>query len=1029
MEGDPMRSAALGTNLARRHLFVLAVTCWTILVVGALVWNWRLESAMVREMALEQARCLLTHETQHGEGHVHRHVAAPRAQADPQGDDRWVLASLAAPAAPPESDRWARQAIKQLQGGEAEVWSVQVIDGRSHMRLMRPLPLDSSDRAAGWIGMSVDVPLAPYEAVVDRRHRTTLVVYGAILLMGLAALTLGNAGLARSENARLASEQRLSATLHSIGDAVLSTDANGRVLDLNPVAQTLTGWSADEARGRSVDEVMRLIHSITRQPAIHPVHLTLGKDQMVHLAPDTVLIDRNGGERHIDDSCAPVHDDSGRLTGAVMVFRDTTEECRIRQALLESEARFRMLFAESPDAYLLIREGIIVECNAALERMIGCRRDLVVGQRPETLSPPHQPDGRRSDVAAAQHIACAVNHGSARFEWLHRRANGELFDVDVSISAIALNASTHLLVTWRDITQRKRVERELRKFSAVVEQTPASVVITDLQARIEYVNPAFTRNTGYTFDEAHGRNPHILKSGLMPVETYQNLWRELAAGREWRGELQNRRKNGDLFWELAVISPLRDEQGRITHYLAVKENISERKGMEDELRAAARTDKLTGLPNRALLCDRLQQAVLRARQLEDYRFALLFLDFDRFKIVNDSLGHEVGDLLLKEIGRRLHTAVHGEGDVDLDTCQHTAARFGGDEFVVLLDGIRQSRDALVVAERLLEIFAQPYRLGPHEVFSTVSIGCYAGDVPAQSADEVLRDADTAMYEAKLAGKGQCVVFNVNMRQRVQNRLNLEQDLRKAIDGNQLFLVYQPIVSLRTAMVESYEALVRWNHPTRGIISPGEFIPIAEDTGLILPIGAWILKEACLQWAQWRQRMGAAAPPCISVNLSRKQLLLPNLPQVIAQALREADMPPQALHLEITESAVMNNLASASQMLQAVKDLGVKLEMDDFGTGYSSLACLHQFPIDVLKIDRSFVANIDRGRDFAALVHAVAQLARNLNIAVVAEGIETVEQAMVLQSLDCEFGQGYLFSKPLTAQQVMEFRMPASRLAS
>ena len=460
------------------------------------------------------------------------------------------------------------------------------------------------------------------------------------------------------------------------------------------------------------------------------------------------------------------------------------------------------------------------------------------------------------------------------------------------------------------------------------------------------------------------------------------------------------------------------------HVILAVDDVTERKQVEEDLRTAARTDKLTGLPNRALFCDRLQQAVVRSKRLRGHHCAVLFLDFDRFKTINDSLGHSVGDLLLQAIGQRLRAALRG-----CESLSHecTIARFGGDEFVVLLDGIASPDDASVVAERLLGAFSCSFHMHEHEIYCTASIGVVTSDIPVESADDVLRDADTAMYEAKLAGKGQYVVFDVSMRQRVQNRLNLETDLRKALDAGELYLMYQPIVSLQTGEIESFEALIRWKHPVRGLISPGEFIPIAEDTGLILPIGEWVLREACGQFARWRVSMGDAAPHSISVNLSRNQLVLPELPEMIKCVLEQAGVAPECLHLEVTESSVMKDVAAATRILHEIHAVGVKLDMDDFGTGYSSLSCLHQFPIDVLKIDRSFVANIDRGRDFAALVHAVAQLARNLNISVVAEGIETPQQALMLQSLECEFGQGYLFSKPLMADQVPQFKVRPSAL--
>ena len=458
------------------------------------------------------------------------------------------------------------------------------------------------------------------------------------------------------------------------------------------------------------------------------------------------------------------------------------------------------------------------------------------------------------------------------------------------------------------------------------------------------------------------------------------------------------------------------------HVIVAVDDITARKAVEEELRTAARTDKLTGLSNRALFCDRLQQAVLRSRRLEHYHFGVLFLDFDRFKVINDSLGHDVGDLLLQEIAKRLRTTVRAGDSLSRPSAEHTTARLGGDEFVVLLDGIATPDAATIVANRMLQAFAQPYQLGEHKVYSTASIGIVTSVIRANSADEVLRDADTAMYEAKLAGKSRYVVFDVSMRERMQKRLNLENDLRLALDANELFLMYQPIISLQTGQIEGFEALIRWKHPERGLISPGEFIPIAEDTGLILPIGAWVLREACGQFARWRQSLGAAAPCSISVNLSRSQLALSDLPDAIRHVLAQSKMAPHCLHLEITESAMAKDPSAVIQVLRAIKAIGVKLDMDDFGTGYSSLSCLREFPIDVLKIDRSFIANIDRGREFAALVQAVAQLARNLEISVIAEGIETVAQAMMLQSLDCDFGQGYLFSKPLMADEVATFRV-------
>ncbi len=843
-----------------------------------------------------------------------------------------------------------------------------------------------------------------------------------IWVLGVGGLIVSYMVLGRSQHALHNSQNHLAATLRSIGDGVVSTDAQGNVTGLNGVAERLSGWTSQEAAGRPVTEVLNLIHTTSRTPLENPIYQALTLGRVVDMPDDTALIARDGKERLVADSCAPIRDGTGRLIGAVLVFRDVTEEGRLRREMRDSERRFRSIFLNSPDAYLLIRDGVIVDCNTATQTMLGCDRQQIVGQLPQAISPRFQPDGKTSSEGAAQHINAALANGNTRFEWVHKRFDGTEFWVDVSLSTITLDGVEQLMVIWRDISERKRNELELHKLSRAIDQCPVSVMITDTRGAIEYVNPAFTQTTGYELEEMRGQNPRILKSGLTPPEVYAEMWGEITAGREWRGELQSRRKNGELYWELTVMSSLRDAYGKTTHFLTVKEDITDRKAMEDQLRSAARTDRLTGLPNRALLIERLQQAVLRSKRVLNYRYALLFLDFDRFKSINDSLGHEYGDMLLQEIAQRMRMAIRNSNAMKLLSRNHLAARLGGDEFVVLLDGATWD-DATEVAKLLLHELSVPYKLGGQEIYTTASIGITTSDVPCSGADDVLRDADTAMYEAKLAGKSQYVTFDVAMRQRVQKRIHIENDLRRIFDGeDQLFLLYQPILCLATGKIESYEALVRWQHPVRGLISPAEFIPIAEETGLILPIGEWVLRQACRQFKQWHQIMGAAAPPSISVNLSRNQLVLPSLPGTISDILRETGVEPGCLHLEVTESAVMRDVDQGTRMLGAIKDIGVKLDMDDFGTGHSSLACLRQFPFDVLKIDRSFVASIERGRDFTALVHAVTQLAQNLDIRVVAEGIETRDQLLLLQSLDCDFGQGYYFSKPLLADQVVAFHM-------
>ncbi len=438
----------------------------------------------------------------------------------------------------------------------------------------------------------------------------------------------------------------------------------------------------------------------------------------------------------------------------------------------------------------------------------------------------------------------------------------------------------------------------------------------------------------------------------------------------------------------------------------------ERQRLLVELVAAARRDRLTGLPNRAFLQDQLQIAIRVAKRSPERGFSLMFLDFDRFKLINDSLGHDVGDQLLRGIADRLRENLRINDTVVVGDTENTVARLGGDEFVVVLDGVTDLITASGIADRLIRALEPPYQLGPHVVRSSASIGIACNSGQYDTPDDMLRDADIAMYEAKSRGKACWVVFSDAMREAVAHRHTLETALRAAVEQEDFTLVYQPIVSLDDHSVAGMEALVRWTHDELGEVTPTEFIPIAEETRLILPLSDWIMRTACADFRSWRESLGADAPRYVSVNLSRVQLTDPGLVDRVIAVVLEAGLQPRDLQLEVTESQIMANRNTAIAQLRALRAAGVRLAMDDFGTGYSSLSCLQEFPLDVLKIDREFIANLSRGRDFAALVHAVITLADNLGLEVVAEGIEELAQLAMLQDLGCRDGQGFFIAKPM-----------------
>jgi diguanylate cyclase (GGDEF)-like protein/PAS domain S-box-containing protein len=468
-------------------------------------------------------------------------------------------------------------------------------------------------------------------------------------------------------------------------------------------------------------------------------------------------------------------------------------------------------------------------------------------------------------------------------------------------------------------------------------------------------------------------------------------------------ELRYMHKHGQAVWALVSVTLVRNSQRESTELIFQTQDITDRKRAEERLMHDAFHDVLTGLPNRALFMDHLKLSVERAKRRDSRLFAVLFLDLDRFKIVNDSLGHMVGDQLLVGIARRLETCLR-PGD--------TVARLGGDEFTILLEDLNDAEEAIEVAGRLQQELSLPFNLGGHEVFTTVSIGIALSTTGYERAEEVLRDADTAMYRAKTQGKARHELFDKAMHARALNLLQLETDLRRAVERQEFFLHYQPIVSLDTGLIRGFEALVRWQHPERGHVPPIDFIPVAEETGLIIPIGEWVLNAACREVKRWQERFPSHPPLQISVNISGKQLMKSDLIEQVRRVLQETAIEPRTLKLEITESIMMENIESAISILNHLRALGVELSIDDFGTGYSSLSYLHRFPISTLKIDRSFVGRMDGNNENAEIARTIVMLARNLDMDVIAEGVETEHQVTQLRALRCEYGQGYHFSKPV-----------------
>lgn len=562
--------------------------------------------------------------------------------------------------------------------------------------------------------------------------------------------------------------------------------------------------------------------------------------------------------------------------------------------------------------------------------------------------------------------------------------------------------------------ERKRAQRALEeaeaRYRSLFENAVEGIFVATAEGRFVSMNPAMARIHGYDtpLEMVEGVKDVTHEMCVNPPR-YEEFLRQLTSHGSVTGfEIQFLRKDKTEIWASLHARPVLDDEGRMILVEGMLEDISQRKRAEQQLLHNAFYDALTGLPNRALFQDRLERALERSRRRrEKYLFAVLFLDIDAFKTVNESLGHSAGDELLADLSRRLRSRVR-----TLDT----VARFGGDEFAVLLEELPTYKKAVHITRYLHEELAQPYMVAEREVFTTVSIGVVLGRPEYASPDEILRDADTAMYRAKANGRNRSKIFTTRMRSQAVHRLEVESDLRNAVRREEFRVHYQPIVSLPGNQVMGFEALVRWQHPTRGLVGPDAFIPLAEETGLIVPIGLWVLRTACAQTKIWQDHFGEGSIACISVNLSAKQLDQSDLVEQVKAVLEDTGLDPRCLKLEITESVLMDNPQVVIGKLERLKALGVKLAIDDFGTGYSSLAYLHQFPIDTLKIDRSFISGIQCLGKESEIVRTIVSLAHGMGMDVVAEGVETSEQIGRLTGLKCEFGQGFIFSRPVSAAE-------------
>lgn len=562
----------------------------------------------------------------------------------------------------------------------------------------------------------------------------------------------------------------------------------------------------------------------------------------------------------------------------------------------------------------------------------------------------------------------------------------------------------------QDLERQKADEAEIRKLSLALEQSPSSVIICDPDWHIEYANNKFLQLTGYRREEVVGHHPAFLTADTLSEEENRELWDNVRLQVQrvgvWQGEMQRTRDNGERFWEQVVVTPIRNEHEPPSHYLILGEDISIRKRYEQQLLRQANYDILTGLPNRMLALDRLKLALAQARR-DQTMVGVMFLDLDNFKHVNDTMGHDAGDNMLIEASRRISACLRGSS---------TVARLGGDEFLVILPSLASPEATEQVADRILQTFGPPFHLAGQEVFVSTSIGIaiYPGD--GENSTNLLQNSDAAMYEAKNRGKSAFQRFTPEMKEVSQERLQTESLLRRALEMQEFELRFQPILRLDDSRIMGAEALLRWNNPTLGMVSPERFIPLAEETGLIIDIGRWVIREACHTVSRWQKQTGE--PVVMAVNVSPRQFRDPYFVETVSTALEETGLEGQYLELEITESLILDNNVDTDRVLRDLDAIGVRLSVDDFGTGYSALGYLKNYPFDTLKIDKSFIGDLNHDSDDTALVRAIIHMAHSLGLQVVAEGVEYQDQLEFLNAEGCNQAQGFLFTHPLNDHEFL-----------
>ena len=802
--------------------------------------------------------------------------------------------------------------------------------------------------------------------------------------------------------------KKLSLAVEQNPASIIITDIDGKIEFANDTFLATTGYALDEVLGKTP---LLVQSDDTPREAYAELWREISAGRIWR--GDLQNRRKDGGQYWERVLVAPIKAPDGSIASYIWINEDITELRALFDQLRDSDSRFRGVLATMVEGVAVLSpKGHFIYSNPAAENAFGCPDGGLIGRRPEELPVERlRADGSLCppgefpllvtlrEQRELRDITQGIRARDGSVRWLR---------VNTCVLRSSGEGSHHgVVLTFTDVTERQHAEEQLRLAFEVINHTSEGVMVSDAQHRILSINPALERMIGLRNAQIIGRPSGAFVRALDDA-SFAAVNDALVSGRPWQGEVRLKKKTGRSLHSWAAIAVVRDNENRIKHHISVFSDMTERKEAQERIEFLAHHDPLTGLPNRLLLRDRVAQALAQALRMQN-RVALMFLDLDRFKTINDSLGHPVGDALLKEVVERLRTCVR---DTD------TICRQGGDEFIILLNDVRDSEAVSRIAEKIHLRMTEPVLVGKHQLSTSFSIGIALGPDDASDFDTLLQKADTAMYHAKEAGRNSHRFFTEQMNRQVVEHLTLENKLRRALDNREFVLYYQPQIDLAEGRIVGVEALIRWNSPEDGLVSPGRFIPVAEASGLIAPIGAWVLREACRQARAWQD---AGLPPfVVAVNLSAMQFKRPDLINTVINALVLADLDSQWLELELTESILIQDAESTVDSVRRLKALGVKLSVDDFGTGYSSLAYLKRFAVDKLKIDQSFVRDLGHDPEDSAIVRAIVQMAHSMKLTTIAEGVETQELADLLRLFHCDEAQGFWLAKPLPADELEAF---------